>query len=105
MLNYRTILSQVFRHWLLQQTVVALPADNTFAALASAKEKIQDKTYNRKEKQYQYPRHSLDRITIVENDDDNRTDNGPEIEYIKGYCCYLTEYIGIIFLTDTAQQI
>ena len=91
--NIGTVLRQVFRHRFLQQAVVALLSDYTLPTLTPAEEKVKDKPHNRQEKQDEYPSHSLDRIPIVKNDNDNRTDNGSEIEYIKSHSCYLTHYI------------
>ena len=74
-------------------------------------EKVKDKPHNRQEKQDEYPSHSLDRIPIVKNDNDNRTDNGSEIEYIKSHSCYLTHYIvpinhrNLLLYRATEQQI
>ena len=91
--NIGTVLRQVFRHRFLQQAVVALLSDYTLPTLTPAEEKVKDKPHNRQEKQDEYPSHSLDRIPIVKNDNDNRTDNGSEIEYIKSHSCYLTHFI------------
>jgi hypothetical protein len=85
--------------------------DYTLPTLTPAEEKVKDKPHNRQEKQDEYPSHSLDRIPIVKNDNDNRTDNGSEIEYIKSHSCYLTHYIvpinhrNLLLYRATEQQI
>ena len=37
--------------------------------------------------------HSLNRIPVVKDNDDNRTDDSPEIENIKSHRCNLTKYV------------
>ena len=88
----RTVLSQIFRHRFLQQTVITFLTDNTFPTLAPSEKEIEDKAYDRKEQLYEYPCHSLHRIPVIKNDNDNRTDNGSKINNVESNRSYLANY-------------
>ena len=77
---------------LFQKSPITFLPDDTFPALTASEEEIKNQTYDRKEHQNQYPGHSLYRVTIVEYHNNNRTDNGSEIDDIESHCCYLAEY-------------
>ena len=82
---------QIFGHRLPQQTAVTLFADDAHPTLATPEKEVEHQSYYGKEHQHQYPRHCLHRIAIVENDDDNRSDDSAEINNIKCYPGNLTD--------------
>ena len=80
------ILGKIFGHRLLQQTVVTLLANDTHPPLAAAEEEVKHQSHHRKEHQHQYPRHCLYRITVIENDNRDCSDNCAKIDNIECYC-------------------
>ena len=86
--RFTAVLRQILCHRFFEQTVITFLTDNLLTPLATPKKEIENQPYNRKKHQDQNPCHCLHRITIVENHDDNRTDNSPEINNIKGNGSY-----------------
>lgn len=83
------ILCQVFHHRFIQQAVINLLPYDALPSAASPKKEIKDQPHNRQEHQYQYPCKRLHRITIVEDNDNNCSDDSAKVNNIKGDGSYL----------------
>ena len=66
------ILGKIFGHRLLQQTVVTLLANDTHPPLAAAEEEVKHQSHHR--------------ITVIENDNRDCSDNCAKIDNIECYC-------------------
>ena len=61
----------------------------SLAPPATPEKEVKDQSHNRQKHQYQYPCQCLHRITIVENDDNNCSDDSAKVNNIKGDGSYL----------------
>ncbi|EJX01478.1 hypothetical protein EVA_10415 [gut metagenome] len=59
------------------------------SALATPKEKIEDKTNERQKEQDKYPSQCLHRISVIQNNNHNRTEDYSEIKHIKKHSSHL----------------
>lgn len=75
-------LRQIFCHRFLQQAAVTLLPYHAHTALTTP-EKVKHQPHDGKEHQYQYPCHGFHRIAVVEDNDDNRSDDGTEINNVE----------------------
>lgn len=73
------------RHRFLQQAAVTLLPYHAHTALTTPEEEVKHQPHDGKEHQYQYPCHGFHRIAVVEDNDDNRSDDGTEINNVEGY--------------------